>query len=410
MALLPALVFAIGEGAILPIIPAVAESLGAGIEFAGFIAGAVMIGQAVGNLPAAPVVARAGERTAMLLAVGVAMLGVVVSATATTTWMLLLGVLVIGFSAATFNLARHAFLTSFVPLRYRARALSTLGGVFRAGQFIGPFLTAGVIAVTGVAQHAFWIFAGAAVLVVVVLLFVPDVERLLADSPHGGGASGGARPPRVSLLRTFRDHRGVLLRLGTGAGIVALLRGARTVVLPLWALSIGMDDATTAIVIGITGGIDFALFFVSGIVMDRYGREWTAVPSMLGMGIGLLVLSFTHDLSSASAWFTAIAYATALANGLGSGILMTLGADLAPPEAPAPFLGAWRTITDGASATVPFIVAGLTALFALPLAVGVLGALGLAGAGIMARYIPRYVPSRRRRGPSAGEADGADEL
>ncbi|KAB1652981.1 MFS transporter [Pseudoclavibacter chungangensis] len=393
IALLPALVFAIGEGAILPVIPTVAGSLGAGIELAGFVAGSIMIGQVLGDIPAGPVVARVGEKRAMLGSAVVSIAGVLLCVSAVSTWMLLAGVLVVGFSASTFNLARHAFLTSYVPVRYRARALSTLGGVFRAGQFIGPFITAAVIALTGIAQHAFWICAIVGVVVIGVLLFAPDVEKTTRPEPR----TSRSAPAKTNVWSTVLANRRVLVRLGTGTGLIALLRGARTVVLPLWAFSIGLDAATTALVIGIAGGIDFALFFVSGWVMDRYGRAWTAVPSMLGMGVGLLALAFTHDLASAAWWFVALAIATGLANGIGSGIIMTLGADLAPRDAPAPFLGAWHIITDGASAAVPFIVAGLTLAFALPAAVGVLGVLGLVGAAIMGRYIPVFVPPPERR-------------
>ena len=57
-------------------------------------------------------------------------------------------------------------------------------------------------------------------------------------------------------------------------------------------------------------------------------------------------------------------------NGLSSGILLTLGADVAPRDDPAPFLGSWRTLTDAGGAITPLIVSGLTAAFSLALATG----------------------------------------
>ena len=47
--------------------------------------------------------------------------------------------------AAAFGLARHSFMTTRVPLAFRARALSLLGGTFRLGMFIGPFVSAGSV-------------------------------------------------------------------------------------------------------------------------------------------------------------------------------------------------------------------------------------------------------------------------
>jgi MFS family permease len=44
-----------------------------------------------------------------------------------------------------FGLARHAYLTEAIPVPFRARALSTLGGTFRIGLFVGPFIAAAIV-------------------------------------------------------------------------------------------------------------------------------------------------------------------------------------------------------------------------------------------------------------------------
>ncbi|MCE3378797.1 hypothetical protein LB340_14485, partial [Staphylococcus aureus] len=41
-------------------------------------------------------------------------------------------------AGAVYGIARQNYLTVAIPYRYRARALSTLGGVFRVGWFVGP--------------------------------------------------------------------------------------------------------------------------------------------------------------------------------------------------------------------------------------------------------------------------------
>jgi hypothetical protein len=78
--------------------------------------------------------------------------------------------------------------------------------------------------------------------------------------------------------------RGVLSRLGLAAASLSAVRSARQVVLPLWGVSIGLDAQTIALVVGISGAIDFALFYASGQVMDRFGRLWAALPAMVLMG------------------------------------------------------------------------------------------------------------------------------
>ena len=56
-AFLPTLLFSIGEGAIIPIIPMVADNLGATLAIAGLIASMIMIGELVGDIPSGWIVA-----------------------------------------------------------------------------------------------------------------------------------------------------------------------------------------------------------------------------------------------------------------------------------------------------------------------------------------------------------------
>ena len=107
-------------------------------------------------------------------------------------------------------------------------------------------------------------------------------ERFLASDPPTG------------VFRTMWRHRQVLARLGVAAALLSSIRSARQVVLPLWGVSIGLDAQTIAIVVGISGALDFALFYASGQVMDRFGRLWAALPAMILMGTGFLALAFTH--------------------------------------------------------------------------------------------------------------------
>ena len=75
---------------------------------------------------------------------------------------------------------------------------------------------------------------------------------------------------------------------------------------------------------------------------------------------------------------------------------MTLGADLANPNNPAPFLGAWRFTGNLGGAGAPLLIVALTAAASIAVAAGVMGVLGLIGAGVLLRYIPRYIPKQRR--------------
>jgi MFS family permease len=398
-AIAPTLLFSIGEGAILPIIPIVANNLGATLAIAGVISAMIMVGELIGDIPSGWIVSRIGERTAMIYAALLSIIGLVISLIAPNPWILGVGIFLIGLSTAVFALARHAFMTSFVPRQFRARALSTLGGTFRLGFFIGPFISAAVIHLTGSTQSVFWIHIAGCLGAAALLFILRDPTETLTLNRAASGAPEGeelVEKESVGLFRTIWNSRAVLIRLGTGAALIGGMRASRQVILPLWAVSIGIADTQTAIIIGVAGAIDFALFYASGWIMDRFGRLWSAVPSMIGLGAGHLVLAFTHDLPDAAIWFIAAAMFMSLANGIGSGILMTLGADLADQNNPAPFLGAWRFTGDAGNAAAPIALSALTAAVSIAFASGVLGVVGLIGAAILLRYVPRYAPHKPR--------------
>lgn len=407
-AYLPTFLFSVGEGAIIPVIPVVATERGASLALAGLIAAMLMVGELVGDLPAGWLVARIGERNAMIGASMLAVIGILIALAAPTVLTLGIGMFLLGLATAVFGLARHAFLTSYVPARVRARALSTLAGVFRGGWAVGPFIAAALLAWTGSSEIVFWVLVAACFAVVVVLLLLPDPERVFGAARLVRAASvadelrtaGEAEADAAShgVFRAIITHRAVLARIGSGVGLLAAIRASRTVILPLWAVSIGMPPETAALVIGISATIDFALFYVSGQVMDRFGRLWSAIPGLVGLGTGHLVLALTHDVPGNAAWFTAVALLFGVANGLSSGVILTLGADLAPKANPAPFLGAFRTIGDAGQAAAPLIVAGVTSAVSIMAASATMGVLGLVGALILWRYVPRYVPRRPQRG------------
>lgn len=394
---LPTLLFAIGEGAVLPIVPVIAVALGADLAVAGMIGAMALLGRLLGNIPSGWIVSRFGERTAMIGASACATMGVVVSLIAVVPIALALGVFLTGLATAVFALARHSFLTTAVPLSKRGRALSTLGGVFRFGMLVGPFLAAFVIFVTSDARSALWIMVACCAATVAVLLIMRDPSTGTSTKVMGVSRHPGERPD--GLFRTIMQERAVLLRLGCGAAIVGAMRAARVVVIPLWAVSIGIGESETALIVGLAGGLDFLLFYVGGQITDRFGRVWGALPSVIGLSMCFLLLPLTADLPGAVAWFVATAMLLGISNSLGSGLLLTLGSDLAPPREPTRFLGAWRFVSDLGGAAAPLAISGVIAIASLSAASLLMAGIGAAGAIVLGRYIPRFLPREGQAGP-----------
>ena len=253
---IPSALFSTGEYALVPMIPASAERLGASLPLAGIIAGFVMIGTVLADIPAARVVDRFGERRSMLYSALVAAFGLVMAVVSQNIWLLAAGVMIVGFSAAVFALARHAFMAENVPLEMRARAVSMLGGMFRLGSFAGPMLSAAVIAVFDV-QAVFWLSAVAMLGSVAVLL----ASKEAAGSAHVSTATEGT-------FKILWRERSKLLTVGMGASILGMLRTTRIIGLPLWALALKLPPEQTALYIGIASALDFALFYTSGQILS----------------------------------------------------------------------------------------------------------------------------------------------
>lgn len=389
-AFVPTAAFAIGEGAVIPYIPLIAGDLGASLAVAAVVAAMLTVGQLAGDVPGGSVVARFGERPTMIAAGALVLVALVIAFFARDVWMLGLAVFILGLGHAVFGLARHAFMTTFVPIRYRARALSTLGGIFRLGMFVGPLVGSAMLGL-GLPVHSVWVVCAiGTVVAILVLVVLPDPASAFERTPSTTGTIEVVQE-RQHVWAVIRQNAKVLGTVGVGAAVLALARSARQVLLPLWAVSIGLDGVTTGIVIGIAGGVDFALFFLSGWIMDRFGRLWSIVPALTLMGVAFTMLAISHDLDAAVVWFVAAAMTLSIGNGFGSGIVMTLGADLADRQNPAPFLGAWRLTVDLGGAAAPLLISLLVSIASIAVAAGSLTALCVAGAVLLVRYLPRKV-------------------
>jgi MFS family permease len=86
----------------------------------------------------------------------------------------------------------------------------------------------------------------------------------------------------------------------------------------------------------------------------------------------------------------------AAGNGLGSGIVMTLGADAAPQEGRAQFLGGWRLCGDIGNTGGPLLVSAVAAIAPLAAAPVVIGTLALLGAIWVGHWTGKA--DRKRRG------------
>lgn len=374
----PSLFFGVAQGAIFPIVALTARNLGASVAMAALVVTLIGIGSLVSNIPASILTAKYGERWAI---VGAGILGsfaMVLCVFATDLWLFSIAVFITGISASIFMLARQSYLAEAVPFHLRGRALSTLGGVQRIGLFLGPFIGAGSIYFLGL-QGGYWVGAAALIAAAAVGSVIPDLKRDPVIS----------RGPDPTVRMIVASHIRVFVTLGVGILLVMAVRASRQVVIPLWADQLGLEPAAASIIYGASGAIDMLIFYPAGKAMDKWGRAAVAVPSLLIMGSSLALMPFTSAFTS----LLIAALLIGFGNGMSSGMVMTLGADLSPTPGRAEFLGVWRLMADLGNAGGPALLAGITAAASLAFGIWATAGLGIAGAFVLWYYIPRMGPA-----------------
>lgn len=369
---LPNLLIATGQGAMLPVLVYAARQVHASPAAAGALVAVNGLGTMVFDLPSGRIVARLGEWGAAWVAAALLVIGISGSLLAGSFPALAAAVFVQAAGWSVWSLVRLSHLSRVAPVFARGRALSLFGGVVRAGNVLGPFVYLAVEHHND-ARAAFAVY----------LAFVVVGFAWVVVARDRTDAAGRARAAPIRPGRILRDHRRGLLVAGIGALGVSILRGSRNAIVPLWAAHLGLDSATASMLVGVSSLVDLALFYPAGVASDRFGRRAVLLPCIVLLSLGHLLVPLSHAFDT----LFAVSFLLALGNGMGAGIVMTLGADLTPDEGRASFLAVWRTISDGGTASGPLIDAAVVALASLPLAGPVVGLVGLGAAGIVARWL-----------------------
>ena len=203
------------------------------------------------------------------------------------------------------------------------------------------------------------------------------------------------------LFSYLRRNGWVLTPAGFGMICAQTIRAGRQTIIPLYAASIlGLDVKQIGLVMGVAAAVDMSMFYPAGYVMDRFGRKFAYVPSFLLQALGMALIPLTGS-------FAALLAATSLigfGNGLGSGTMLTLGADLAPPkgEGMGAFLGLWRLIGDTGHTSAPIIVGTIADALSLVPSVYVIAIIGLGAGSILGLFVPETLKK-----PSAVGAEPA---
>ena len=213
------------------------------------------------------------------------------------------------------------------------------------------------------------------------------------------GADSGAPPPPglLTLVPTIlRQHRAIFLSAGLFVFSLQLLREQRRLLVVLWGTSIGLSAEDIGLIVSLASAVDMAMFPAAGFVMDHWGRKPAGVSciGLLSVAMGMLPLTGT------TVSFALVCALAAVGNGLGAGIILTMGADLAPARASSQFLGVWRMVGDVGALTGPLLTSIVASLV---IALGLSSLVGLVGGAVLWLFVDETL-SREVTPPAGSDA------
>jgi len=367
---IPTLFVMFGYGMIIPVLPLFARFLGAGLGITGVIASMRGAGSLLFDLPAGAIISRVGKLPALILASAAAV--VAAAATGLIRRLVPLAFLTVAMGSAhvLWMISIQTHIRQNLPSHRRGRAMSLVGGTTRAGWVLGPILGGYVGKLFGLQT----VYFGQAILcftALIILLIGSSHYRSRTREQKGESF----RAPGVPFLRTVQGNWRAFLLAGLVVITLQLLRSGRQTLLPLWGEHIGLDVAAIGLIFGLSRAIELVLFYPAGVLMDRRGRKSATVPCILLLSVGLALIPTTGGFLG----LLMVSLVAGVGNGLGSGIVLTLGADLSPSNSTGEFLGIWHLMGDIGAVSGPLLigaVAQVLGLFAAPIVVALFGLLG----------------------------------
>ena len=384
---LPSALMAVAQMALLMVLPLYMLELGAGLSVTALVFAMRSLGSVVVNVPASLAIARYGHRVSMAVANGMMGLSALVISTASSSWVIATAALVFGAGMGSWLLARLAYITEQIPNHQRGTALSMLAGLQRLGMFAGPLL--GGLGVETAGYRAIFAAISVTALATATLIWLfattesnPTTDRNQTELPSAIGEQTrqNSRPTyglTTLVPNILRRYRALFVTAGVFVFALQLVREQRRLLVVLWGTSIGLDAEAIGLVVSTASAVDMVMFPLAGYSMDHWGRKVTGVSCicLLSIALGLLPLTAT------TLPYLFVAIIAGIGNGFGSGIILTMGADLAPTDEPSQFLGVWRMIGDLGALVGPLltsVAASLVVALQLSALVGLTGGLVLA--------------------------------
>jgi MFS family permease len=267
------------------------------------------------DIPAGLMANRYGDKPIMVLGSATLLVAVMMFGLTDSMPLILVASALMGASGALSMVGRLSYLTDSCVSHERGRVIAMMAGLQRVASLLGPVIFS-YAAKHLEYQPAFLIMAVViACNLLLVVVFAKHIE-----------AAHRKQAPISGLFRMLVQHRQILITTGFAGLALMMLRTGRQLLFPLFGHGIGLDVVHVGLLVSLSSAIDSLMFYPAGQIMDRKGRKWTSIPGMLILSLSLAILPLCPNLTG----MLVFAVVSGLGNGITSGVLLTIGSDVAP--------------------------------------------------------------------------------
>ena len=338
---LPAATLAAGSGIAAVALPVFAKSFDVSVGVASQVFVAQLLGLMAATVPTGFLIDRFGRRKILLLGPAIVAVSSLLTAYTQTFPELLVYRFVGGWATQMWMLSRLVMIADTGGDRQRGRQITGMFGMDTAGRLLGP-PAAFVLAAVWDIRAAFVAHAVLSAVAIIPSLQVQEsapARRSTAGeaSQSGGRLSTLAGLIKYSLLMFFVAQLLASLTRGT------LFSGAVNLY-PVYAYGAGIGElAWITTVAGVTA---IPIVFMTGAIMDRFGRKKTVVPGFALLGLTLAFIAYTAYAGLPLETYVVGFVAMQAAQNITSGNMQVIGSDIAPADARGTFFGVWRLVGE----------------------------------------------------------------
>jgi MFS family permease len=385
---LPAMLLSLGSGIAAPVLPVNAKSFDISLGTAALVLVVHAWGGLASTFPTGYLIDRIGRKPVMIVGPFLTAITAFMTAFAGSFPELLVYRFLNGVAGEMWFQGRLAMIADTGRDRDRGKLITWMAGTQRFGMLFSPVI-GGTVGEWDL--RAPFILHG----VLVLLVLIPIIKLLKETSPGRGAERAQEMLPWREVMVEMLKPQVLFFLLAQM--FANLTRGGGGGVMTLYvAYQYNVGPQTLGLLSAGNAAIILPMTFVTGAVMDRFGRKMTVVPGFTLFAALSFAIAVSSVVDMAFYPFLVLYFLLHASQGLTAGNMQVLGSDLAPARMRGRFFSFQRLAGEFGGAMSPTMFSLLTAI-SYAAAFSFVGFCGLTVASIIGFKIKDVVGRAPRR-------------